>query len=55
MSAHLPIAHALRLPEPTKKPKSEGSQKDRSEAKLKTIFFAGGFFFEGVKFLDIFN
>ena len=48
--SHLPIPHALRLLEPTKKTKSEGSQKDRSEAKLKTIFFAGGFFLRGSNF-----
>ena len=39
MRAHLPIAHALRLPEPTKKNKSESGQrtgaKQRDTEKIK--------------------
>ena len=40
--AHLPIAHTLRLPEPTKKQKSEGGQRTRVKRRDTALRF--GFF-----------
>ena len=39
VGAHLPIVHALRLPEPTKKPKSEGCVPPLRSGPLPALIF----------------